>query len=251
MRILILLLLLTGCAGEGGSPPQTVAPVQQQATTPAPTPQQPASPTPTPTAQQPASPTPEPSQPASPTPAPPQQASPPIPEIIPPPPPPEKLALAFTGEVGTDGTVSGTFTYIKAQGPIGTNVRHLNNNVVYQLDDWDITVNSASMEDRLPSTRYRKEDQGTSVEFCLGYCVFASPPLISLTFRNDTNRILLLTFQMQDPTPMINPPSSVSEWGPLILNGSMYHVPCPPCGWLSLFRNGLVQEQMNTPDTAS
>jgi len=249
MRILILLLLLSGCAGEGGSPPQTVTPVQQQATTPAPTPQQPASPAPTPS--QPAGPTPSPPQEASPTPTPPQPASPPIPEIIPPPPPPEKLALAFTGEFGGDGTVSGTFSYIKAQGPIGTNVRHLNNNVVYQLDDWDITVNSASMEGSLPSTRYRKEDQGTSVEFCLGYCVFASPPLISLTFRNDTNLILLLTFEMQDPTPMINPPSSVSEWGPLILNGSMYRVPCPPCGWLALFKNGILQEQMKTSDTGS
>ena len=229
MRILILLLLLTGCAGEGGSPPQTVTPVQQQATPPAPTPQ----------------------PPASPTPAPPQPASPPIPEIIPPPPAPEKLALAFTGEFGVDGTVSGTFSYIKAQGPIDTNVRHLKENVVYQLDDWDITVNSASMEDFLPSTRYRKDDQGSSVEFCLGYCVFASPPLISLTFRNGTNFILLLTFEMQDPTPMINPPSSVSEWGPLILNGSMYRVPCPPCGPVALFKNGIVQEQMKTPDTGS
>ena len=229
MGILLLLLLLTGCAGEGGSPPQTVTPVQQQATTPAPTPQ----------------------QPAGPTPAPPQPASPPIPEIIPPPPAPEKLALAFTGEFGIDGTVSGTFAYIKAQGRIGTNVRHLNNNVVYQLDEWDITVNSASMENALPSTRYWKEDQGTSVEFCLGYCVFASPPLISLTFRNGTNLILLLTFQMQDPTPMINPPSSLSEWGPLILNGSMYEGQCPPCMTLALFTNGRIQEQMKTLETGS
>ena len=228
MRILILLLLLTGCAGQGGSP-ETVTPVQQQETTPAPSPQ----------------------QPGSPTPAPSQPATPPIPEIVPPPPAPEKLALTFTGEFGTDGTVSGTFTYVKTQGPIDTNVRNLKENVVYQLDDWDITVNSASIEDLLPSTRYRKEDLGSSAEFCLGYCVFASPPLISLTFRNATNLILLLTFEMQDPTPMINPPSSVGEWGPLILNGSMYRVPCPPCGSVALFKNGIVQEQMKTPGTGS
>ena len=230
MRILILLLLLTGCAGEGGSPPQTVTPVQQQATTPAPTPQ----------------------PPASPPPAPPQPVSQPIPEIIPPPPKPNTITLAFAAHgPGPDGTVQGTFTYVIAQGPIDTNVRHLKENVVYQLEDWDLMVNSASVEDLVPSTRYRKEDQGNSVEFCLGYCVFASPPLISLTFRNDTNFILLLTFEMQDPTPMINPPSSVSEWGPLILNGSMYRVPCPPCGPLALFKNGIVLEQMKTPDTGS
>jgi hypothetical protein len=224
MTVFLLPLLLTGCAGDGGSP-ETVPSVQQQATPPAPSPQ----------------------PPASPTPAPSQPATPPTPEIIPPPPAPEKLALAFTGEFGTDGTVSGTFTYIKDQGPIETNVRHLKDNVVYQLDDWDLTVNSASMEDLLPSTRYRKEDQGSSAEFCLGYCVFASAPLISLTFRNATNLILLLTFEMQDPTPMINPPSSVSEWGPLILNGSMYRVPCPICTPVALFKNGLVQEQTKTP----
>ena len=227
MRILILLFLLTGCAGEEGSQPETITPVQQQATTPAPTSQ----------------------QPTSPPPATPQPVSQPIPEVIPPPPPPDKLTMAFTGTVGPDGTVSGTFTYIKAQGPTDTNVRHLKENVVYQLEDWDLMVNSASMEDLLPSTRYQKEDQGNSVEFCLGYCVFASPPLISLTFRNDTNQILFLTFEMQDPTPMINPPSSVSEWGPLILRGSEYRVPGPPCGPLALFKNGIVQEQMKTPDT--
>jgi hypothetical protein len=56
--------------------------------------------------------------------------------------------------------------------------------------------------------------------------------------------------EMQDPTPMINPPSSASEWGPLILNGSMYRVPCPVCAPVALFKNGVVQE-MKTPDRAS
>ena len=224
MRILILLFFLTGCAGEGGSPTQAVTPVQQQATPPAPTPQPPTTP---------------------------QPVSPPIPEIIPSPTKPNTITLAFSCRgPGPDGTVRGTFTYVIAQGPTDTNVRHLKENVVYQLEDWDLMVNSASMEDLLPSTRYRKEDQGNSVEFCLGYCVFASPPLISLTFRNGTNFILLLTFEMQDPTPMINPPSSVSEWGPLILNASMYRVPCPVCVPLALFSNGTLTMQTSQEPSA-
>jgi len=148
------------------------------------------------------------------------------------------LTLRFTGTFGTDATVHGSFTYEITQGPIGTNVRGLSPNVVYRLASWDIVVDSASLEGLLPSTIYRQDQLNNTVEFCEGHCIFASPDAIQLTFRNASDFVLTLAFGLQDPTPSINPPSTLAEWGPLVSNGSSYRVPCPVCGPLAVIQTG-------------
>ena len=113
------------------------------------------------------------------------------PKEEPPPTKPNTITLAFAAHgPGPDGTVQGTFTYVITQGPIDANVSHLGPNVVYQLETWDITVDSG-IEDMLPSTRYNHDQIGNSAEFCVGICVFSSSSVIKVTFKNETNRILL------------------------------------------------------------
>jgi len=209
MSLLIVFLLLTaGCASGGDNPvaatPQP-APVQQSDPKPIDPPAIAPAPTPEPT----------------------------------PPPAPNTLKLTLSGTFGPDGTITGTFTYVTAQGPMDTNIRHLTPNVAYTLEDWDITVNSASIEEEIASTVYRKANVGNSVEFCIGNCIFSAPALIELSFRNESNQLLQLAFELQDPTPFINPPSSLSEWGPMMLNGaSVYRFPCPICSPVAYLGTG-------------
>ena len=146
----------------------------------------------------------------------------------------ETVAVTFTGKVG-GGTVTGSFSYVKAQGPKGTNIHRLQPNVVYELDDWTLEVSDTAL---LPAGRYSKADFSNSAEFCIGACLFGSPPVIMLTFRNDTPNQLLLTFELNDPTPSINPPSTISEWGPFLPRASEYHVPCPVCVPSMVFTEG-------------
>ncbi len=148
------------------------------------------------------------------------------------------LTLHFTGTFGTDATVHGSFTYEITQGPIGTNVRGLSPNVVYSLSSWEIVVDSASLEGLLASTTYRQDQPSNTVEFCEGHCIFASPDAIQLTFHNASAYVLTLAFGIQDPTPSINPPSTLAEWGPFVSNGSSYRVPCPACAPLAVIKTG-------------
>ena len=148
------------------------------------------------------------------------------------------LTLHFTGTFGTDARVHGTFTYEITQVPIGTNVRGLSPNVVYRLSSWDIVVDSVSLEGLLPSTTYRHDQPSNTVEFCEGHCIFASPDAIQLTFQNASGFVLTLGFGIQDPTPSINPPGTLAEWGPFVSNASSYRVPCPVCGPLAVIQTG-------------
>ena len=52
--------------------------------------------------------------------------------------------------------------------------------------------------------------------------------------------VLTLAFGIQDPTPSINPPSTLAEWGPFLSNGSTYRVPCPVCGPLAVIQTGVL-----------
>jgi hypothetical protein len=165
-------------------------------------------------------------------------------------PTPDKLTLAFSGHFGADTTIQGTFTYVLAQGPIGTNVRNLTPNVIYEMDSWELTVNSASYESHIASGVYSKAFAGNSVEFCLGNCQFSSPQVAQLTFKNETDRILILNFNMTDPTPFINPPSTLTEWGTFRAAGSsMYRVPCPVCSPVSLLLAGTLTEPIESEAT--
>ena len=226
MRMMLwALLLVSGCASGSVDTPAEVANTPQSTTPPAVAPPQVTQPKEEPKKEE--------------------------PKEEPPPTKPNTITLAFAAHgPGPDGTVQGTFTYVIAQGPIDTNISHLGPNVVYQLETWDITVDSG-IEDILPSTRYNHDQIGNSAEFCVGICVFSSSSVIKVTFKNETNRILLLAFELHDPTPFTNPPGTLEEWGPFLLNTSEYRVPCPVCVPVALFKNGIVQEQMKTPATSS
>jgi len=123
------------------------------------------------------------------------------------------LKLHFSGTFGPDGTVEGTFTYEITQGPNATNVRSLQPNVMYRLTSWNIVVNSGQVADLLPSTVFDSAQPDNTAEFCEGICIFSSTPLAELRFHNTGPDMLQLTFQHADPTPFINPPASLAEWG--------------------------------------
>lgn len=136
---------------------------------------------------------------------------------------PNLLTLRFSGTFGPDGTVEGTFTYEITQGPNATNVRSLQPNVLYRLTSWHMVVNSGQIANLLPSTVFDSAEPDNTVEFCEGICVFSSPSLVELRFHNTGPDMLQLTFQHADPTPLINPPASLAEWGAHLQ--STYRVP--------------------------
>ena len=133
------------------------------------------------------------------------------------------LTLHFTGTFGPDGTVNGTFTYEITQGPNATNVRSLQPNVMYRLTSWNIVVNSGQVANLLPSTVFDSSQPDNTAEFCEGICIFSSTPLAELRFHNTGPDMLQLMFQHADPTPFINPPGSLAEWGTHFQ--SQYRVP--------------------------
>ena len=133
------------------------------------------------------------------------------------------LTLRFSGTFGPDGTVDGTFTYEITQGPNATNVRNLQPNVLYRLTSWNIVVNSGQVADLLPSTVFDSSQPDNTAEFCEGICIFSSTPLAELRFHNTGPDMLQLMFQHADPTPFINPPGSLAEWGAHFQ--SQYRVP--------------------------
>lgn len=123
------------------------------------------------------------------------------------------LTLHFSGIFGPDGTVDGTFTYEITQGPIGTNIRNLKPNAAYRLTSWNIVVNSGQLAPTWPSTVYDSSQPDQTAEFCEGICIFSSTPIVDVRFHNAGTFILQLMFQHVDPTPFINPPGSLAEWG--------------------------------------
>ena len=133
------------------------------------------------------------------------------------------LTLHFTGTFGPDGTVNGTYTYEITQGPNATNVRSLQPNVMYRLTSWNIVVNSGQVANLLPSTFFDSSQPDNTAEFCEGICIFSSTPLAELRFHNTGPDMLQLMFQHADPTPFINPPGSLAEWGAHFQ--SQYRVP--------------------------
>jgi hypothetical protein len=133
------------------------------------------------------------------------------------------LTLHFSGTFGPDGTVDGTFTYEITQGPNATNVRSLQPNVMYRLTSWNIVVNSGQVANLLPSTVFDSSQPDNTAEFCEGICIFSSTPIAELRFHNTGPDMLQLMFQHADPTPFINPPGNLAEWGPHLQ--SYYRVP--------------------------
>lgn len=133
------------------------------------------------------------------------------------------LTLHFSGTFGPDGTVDGTFTYEITQGPNATNVRSLQPNVLYRLTSWNLVVNSGQVADLLPSTVFDSSQPNNTVEFCEGICLFSATQVAELRFQNTGPDMLTIQFQHQDPTPFINPPGSLSEWGPFFQ--ATYRVP--------------------------
>jgi hypothetical protein len=133
------------------------------------------------------------------------------------------LTLHFSGTFGPDGTVDGTFMYEITQGPNATNVRNLQPNVLYRLTSWNIVVNSGQVADLLPSTVFDSSQPDNTAEFCEGKCIFSNTPIVDLRFHNAGPDMLQLMFQHADPTPFINPPGSLAEWGPHF--ESYYRVP--------------------------
>jgi hypothetical protein len=145
------------------------------------------------------------------------------------------VTLHFHGALRTDVVITGTFTYEPTVGPTATNVRSLSPNVLYRLTAWDFVVESAIGGD-LPSTTYRSGEAGNTAEFCEGVCIFSSNSFLELRFANTGTTVLSLLFEVRDPTPFINPPGSLSEWGPFV--EGTYRVPCPVCGPLAVIKDG-------------
>ncbi len=84
-------------------------------------------------------------------------------------------------------------------------------------------VNSGQIADLLPSTVFDSSQPDNTVEFCEGICIFSSTPIVDLRFHNTGPDMLQLMFQHADPTPFINPPATLAEWGPHF--ESYYRVP--------------------------
>jgi hypothetical protein len=145
------------------------------------------------------------------------------------------VTLHFRGALRTDVVINGTFSYETTIGPNATNVRGLSPNVLYHLTAWDFVVESA-LVGVLPSTTYRSGETGNTAEFCEGVCIFSSNSLLELRFANTGITELSLLFEVRDPTPFINPPSSLSEWGAFV--EGTYRVPCPACGPLAVIKDG-------------
>jgi hypothetical protein len=133
------------------------------------------------------------------------------------------LTLHFSGTFGPDGTVDGTFTYEITQGHNATNIRNLKPNAAYRLTSWNIAVNSGQLAPTWPSTVYDSSQPDHTAEFCEGICIFSSTPIVDVRFHNEGMFMLQLMFQHADPTPFINPPSSLAEWGAHL--ESYYRVP--------------------------
>jgi len=145
------------------------------------------------------------------------------------------ITLHFNGALRTDVVIAGTFTYETTIGPNATNVRNLSPNVLYRLTAWNFVVESA-LTGFLPSTTYRNDEPGNTAEFCVGICIFSSNSFLELRFANTGTTVLSLLFEVRDPTPFINPPSALSEWG-LLVEGT-YRVPCPVCAPLAVIGTG-------------
>ena len=133
------------------------------------------------------------------------------------------LTLHFIGTFGPDGTVDGTFTYEITQGPNATNIRNLKPNAAYRLTSWNIAVNSGQLAPTWPSTVYDSSQADHTAEFCEGICIFSSTPIVDVRFHNEGTFMLQLMFQHADPTPFINPPGNLAEWGTHL--ESYYRVP--------------------------
>jgi hypothetical protein len=161
-----------------------------------------------------------------------------VPVVTPPSPvpPPVTVTLAFVGTFGGSGTASGTFTYEQMAAPVGTNVRSLSPNATYPLTTWNFTVDGSGTI--MPSSTFQNGMPGHSAEFCLGTCQFAGPPIIQISLKNDTGLLLLLIFDLLDPTPFLNPPVDLSEWG--AMGQSVYRIPCPVCVPVAIFSGGVL-----------
>ena len=145
------------------------------------------------------------------------------------------VTLRFNGALRTDVVISGTFTYESTIGPNATNVRNLSPNVLYRLTAWNFVVESM-LTGLLPSTTFRNDEPGNTAEFCEGTCIFSSNRFLELRFANAGTTVLSLLFEVHDPTPFINPPGSLSEWGPFV--EGTYRVPCPVCAPLAVIQTG-------------
>ncbi len=145
------------------------------------------------------------------------------------------VTLHFNGALRTDVVITGTFTYESTIGPHATNVRSLSPNVLYRLTAWNFVVESG-IPDLLPSTTYRNDEPGNTAEFCEGVCIFSSTSYLELRFANTGTTVLTLLFDVRDPTPFINPPSGLAEWGAMV--ESTYRIPCPICAPLAVIQTG-------------
>ena len=123
------------------------------------------------------------------------------------------LSLHFSGTFGPDGTVDGVFTYEITQGPNATNIRSLKTNAAYRLTSWNIVVNSGQLKPDWPDTVYDSSQVDNTAEFCEGTCIFSSTQITDVRFHNAGTFMLQIMFQHADPTPFINPPGSLAEWG--------------------------------------
>lgn len=153
------------------------------------------------------------------------------------------LTLDFLGSYGGGGTAIGSLTYDTADAPTAFNVRGLANNAVYTLTGWNFSL--TAIEAFMPATTFASGAAGSTAEFCLGNCVFSSPAVTNLIFRNDQGLLMQLTFQTFDPAPFVTPPANVSQWG--TLREGVYRVPCPICVPVTLFTDGVLTTSTSQP----
>lgn len=155
--------------------------------------------------------------------------------------PPPRLTLEFHGQFATDGQITGFLTYDLAQGPMATNLYNLQPNVGYVLVDYELTITVGELSGATyPATVFRPSDPGNTVEFCEGTCVFSAPTVLKLVFANAGAYALTLVFNTIDPTPTINPPSTLEEWGSIRSTSSTYRIPCPICAPVALIQTGIL-----------
>lgn len=130
---------------------------------------------------------------------------------------------------GGYGTLEGTFTYETTQGPVEIDWAGApKGNVRYALADYHFTFTPGGLTiSNFPTVEtFSPTEPNNTGAFCLGNCIFTAGQTAMLQLENGRYRIRI-GFRHADPTPTINPPATLAEWGTHLQ--SDYRIPCPVC----------------------
>lgn len=128
------------------------------------------------------------------------------------------LTLDFQAINASNITLTGSINYESTQSPSALNIMPpLSPNAAYDLSAWSVAINVPIQFSNLlpPLITMSSGLAGNTGTLCLGQCIFASPQIETLFFKDDLHT-LRLSFELAAPTPFTAPPSTPSQWGAFI-----------------------------------